>query len=375
MIHDKENKRVVVKIGSSSLTSSQGELSRRKLEKLINEVVLLKDEGYEVLLVSSGAVAAGYRKLGCLTRPDSLPERQAAASIGQGLLMETYSELFVSHGYIASQILLTRSDLANEERYNNAQNTINVLLERGVIPIVNENDSVTTDELKFGDNDTLSAKVAALVDAHQLIVLSDVDGLYDGDPKSSDSKLIEHVYDITEEIESVAGGSGSSVGTGGMKSKIDAFKIAMASGISAFLGRATVSNIIYDAVHLQARGTYFDPNPESLNLDKKQQWIAFNSGPEGELVLKNSRVGEVIEEEVHIYPADIEAVRGSFEKEAVVRILDEANVEVGLGVVNFSSSMIKQWSDVDSNLKSGNEIAIDKEQFVCHLTTKVSMKL
>ncbi|MYL32010.1 glutamate 5-kinase [Pontibacillus yanchengensis] len=375
MIHGTENKRIVVKIGSSSLTSSQGELSRRKLEKLINEVVLLKDEGYEVLLVSSGAVAAGYRKLGCLTRPDTLPERQAAASIGQGLLMETYSELFVSHGYIASQILLTRSDLANEERYNNAQNTINVLLERGVIPIVNENDSVTTDELKFGDNDTLSAKVAALVDANQLIVLSDVDGLYDGDPKSSDSKLIEHVYDITEEIESVAGGSGSSVGTGGMRSKIDAFKIAMASGISAFLGRATVSNIIYDAAHLHARGTYFDPNPDSLNLDKKQQWIAFNSGPEGELVLKNSRVGEIIEEEVDIHPKDVDTVRGSFEKGAVVRILDEANVEVGLGVVNFSSTMMKQWHDVDPNLKTGNEIAIDKEQFVCHLTTKVSMKL
>ncbi|MFC0524605.1 glutamate 5-kinase [Pontibacillus salicampi] len=370
-----ESKRIVVKIGSSSLTSTQGELSRRKLEKLIHEVVLLKDEGYEVLLVSSGAVAAGYRRLGFLSRPESLPERQAAASVGQGLLMETYSELFVSHGYVASQILLTRSDLAHEERYNNARNTINVLLERGIIPIVNENDSVTTDELKFGDNDTLSAKVAALVDADQLIVLSDVDGLYNGNPATTpDAELIEEVYHITEDIVKVAGGSGSKVGTGGMKSKIDAFKIAMAAGVSSFLGRSTTANIIYDAVHARAIGTYFIANTEVENLDKKQQWIAFNSGPEGNIVLKRDRVQDIVNGLAGIAPDDIDEISGHFEGKAVVRVLDHKGVELGLGVVNYASVMLKQWDAVDPGLKTGEELAINVDQFVSHHFHNITVK-
>lgn len=179
---DKQIKRVVIKIGSSSLTSMHGEISRKKLEKLVEQIVELKDAGYEVAVVSSGAVAAGYRKLGCIKRPTSLPEKQAAASIGQGLLMESYSELFLSHGYVASQILITRGDFADEKRYTNMKNTLNVLLNRGIIPIINENDTVTIDRLKFGDNDTLSAKVAALIHGDQLIILSDVDGLYTDNP-------------------------------------------------------------------------------------------------------------------------------------------------------------------------------------------------
>ena len=183
---DNEKKRVVIKVGSSSLTSRHGEISRRKLEKLADEIALLKDEGHEIVFVSSGAVAAGYRKLGCIDRPTSLPEKQAAASIGQGLLIEAYSEIFLSHGYVASQILITRSDFSDEKRYNNVRNTLNVLLERGIIPIVNENDTVTVDRLKFGDNDTLSAKVAGLVEADQLMILSDIDGLYDSDPRKNE---------------------------------------------------------------------------------------------------------------------------------------------------------------------------------------------
>ena len=169
-----KQQRVTIKIGSSSLTSRHGEISLKKLEKLVDEIVHLKDAGHDVVLVSSGAVAAGYRKLGCLERPNTLPEKQAAASIGQGLLMESYTKLFLSHGYIASQILITRSDFLDENRYKNVRNTLNVLINRGIIPIVNENDTVAVDRLKFGDNDTLSAKVAGLVDANQLIILSDI---------------------------------------------------------------------------------------------------------------------------------------------------------------------------------------------------------
>jgi len=272
--------RVVIKIGSSSLTSRHGEISRRKIEKLANEIVYLKDLGHEVVLVSSGAVAAGYRRLGCLERPNSLPEKQAAASIGQGLLMESYSELFLSHGYVAAQILITKSDFLDEDRYKNVRNTLNVLLERGMVPIVNENDTVTNDVLNFGDNDTLSAKVAGLIDADHLVILSDIDGLYNEDPtRSTNARLLENVTEITPEIEAAAVGSSTKIGTGGMKSKIEAVKIAMASGITTFLGNAARKNIIIDGVVGKAKGTYFKSKKSSTYLTHKERWIAFNSVP------------------------------------------------------------------------------------------------
>ncbi|MCA0971974.1 glutamate 5-kinase [Halobacillus litoralis] len=369
----KETKRIVIKIGSSSLTSLHGEISRRKLEKLVDEVVRLKDDGHEVLLVSSGAVAAGYRKLGCLERPSSLPEKQAAASIGQGLLMESYSDLFLSHGYNGSQILITRSDFSDENRYNNARNTINVLLERGIIPIVNENDTITIDRLKFGDNDTLSAKVAGLVDADQLIILSDIDGLYDDDPrKNQNAELLETVHDITPEIEAVAGEPGSDVGTGGMKSKIDAFKITMASGISSFLGKAGVEDIVYDAVYGDARGTYFEANQDSENLDQKKQWIAFNSGPEGEVIIDHRAKESVVDMKKSLLAMNIHHVKGRFKKGAVVRIHDLHGEEIGLGVVNYSSEQLKEMIELtEPELESYEKAAIDRKDFVCHL--EVSM--
>jgi glutamate 5-kinase len=258
MIVNKKRLRVVIKIGSSSLTSRHGEVSRNKLEKLTKEMVQLKDLGHEVVLVSSGAVAAGYRKLGCLKRPDNLPEMQAAASIGQGLLMESYSELFLSHGYLVGQILITKSDFSDEVRYKNLRNTLSVLLERGIIPVVNENDTVTIGHLKFGDNDTLSAKVAGLIDADQLIILSDINGLYNANPmKNSNAQLMELVTKITPDIEAYAGDSENVMGTGGMKSKIEAVKIAFASGIPAFIGNATQHNILVEAIYRKAKGTYF----------------------------------------------------------------------------------------------------------------------
>ncbi len=369
----KENKRVVIKIGSSSLTSMHGEISRRKLEKLVDEVVRLKDDGHEVLLVSSGAVAAGYRKLGCLTRPSTLPEKQAAASIGQGLLMESYSDLFLSHGYMGSQILITRSDFSDENRYNNARNTINVLLERGIIPIVNENDTITIDRLKFGDNDTLSAKVAGLVDADKLIILSDIDGLYDADPrKDEDAKLLDRVHEITPEIEDAAGDPGSDVGTGGMKSKIDAFKIAMASGINSFLGKAGTENIVYDAVYHNATGTYFESKPENENLDQKKQWIAFNSGPEGEVIIDHRAKESIVEMKNSLLPMNVHHVKGRFKSGSVVRIHDLNGEEIGLGVVNYSSEKLKEMiSLTEPELESYEKAAIERKDFVCHL--EVSM--
>ncbi|WP_226668297.1 glutamate 5-kinase [Metabacillus litoralis] len=364
---DNEKKRVVIKVGSSSLTSRHGEISRRKLEKLADEIALLKDEGHEIVFVSSGAVAAGYRKLGCIDRPTSLPEKQAAASIGQGLLIEAYSEIFLSHGYVASQILITRSDFSDEYRYNNVRNTLNVLLERGIIPIVNENDTVTVDRLKFGDNDTLSAKVAGLVEADQLIILSDIDGLYDSDPrKNEEAKLLEKVYEITPEIEEGAGESGSNVGTGGMKSKIDAVKIAMASGISTFLGKATVSNILGDAVNGDARGTYFEVTNETVNLNQKKQWIAFHSGPEGELVINQHVKMSIADHKHSIYSSDIEQVNGQFEKGSVIRILDHEGERIGLGVVNYSNYELENLRKTTGEEEKKQEV-VHFDDLVCEL--------
>ncbi|RBW70740.1 glutamate 5-kinase [Bacillus taeanensis] len=376
MVSEHDRKRIVIKIGSSSLTSRHGEISRRKLERLVDEVALLKDEGYEVLLVSSGAVAAGYRKLGCIERPTSLPEKQAAAAVGQGLLIEAYSELFLSHGYVASQILITRSDFSDHTRYSNARNTINVLLERGIIPIINENDTVTADRLKFGDNDTLSAKVAALVNADQLIILSDIDGLYNDDPrKNPNAKLLEEVNEITPEIEASAGEPGSSVGTGGMRSKIDAVKIAFAAGVEVFLGHAIRRNILYDGVKGEAKGTYFIQKDDAHNLDDKKQWIAFNSGPEGEVRIHDEVRRELFneedsfDEENSLLPSDIVEVKGEFKKGSVVRICDRKGEEIGLGVINYSSWELEKFQH-EKHVLSEKIIedgeAIHGSDIVCH---------
>lgn len=366
-------KRIVIKIGSSSLTSINGEVSRRKLEKLVDEVVRLKESGHEILLVSSGAVAAGYRRLGYLTRPDSLPERQASASIGQGLLIETYSDIFNSHGYIASQILITRDDFSDENRYNNARNTINVLLERGIVPIVNENDTISMDFLKFGDNDTLSAKVAGLVDADQLIILSDIDGLYDADPRKDETaKLLHEVHEITPTIEAAAGDPGSANGTGGMKSKIDAIKIAMASGISSFLGNAATKHIVYDAVHNNAKGSYFEPKDNIQNLNQKKQWIAFNSGPEGEVTVNHTIREAIIKKRISLNPTDLRTVSGRFDKGAVVTIIDVDGEVIGLGIMNYSSKALnKLINKTGIETISDEKVAIESKHLVCHLDADV----
>ncbi|WP_338447988.1 glutamate 5-kinase [Niallia oryzisoli] len=366
--------RIVIKIGSSSLTSRHGEISHKKLEKLADEIVHLKDLGHEVVLVSSGAIAAGYRKLGCLKRPSSLPEKQAAASIGQGLLMESYSKLFLSNGYVASQILITRSDFLDEDRYKNMRNTLNVLLERGIIPIVNENDTVTIDRLKFGDNDTLSAKVAGIIDADQLVILSDIDGLYDADPsKHLHASLVEHVNEITAEIEASAGGSGSSVGTGGMKSKIEAVKIAMASGITTFLGNASKKNIVKDAVIGKARGTYFKADTPALHLNQRKKWIAFHSHPEGEIIITKEAKIRMVEEHKSLLASGIQDLNGQFEKGAVIRIIDTSGHEVGCGVVNYSNEDLLYLSKHSSDTRISQPYVIDINHFVCHLDVPITV--
>jgi glutamate 5-kinase len=374
MIPNKRKQRVVIKVGSSSLTSRHGEISRMKLEKLVREIAQLRDLGHEVVLVSSGAVAAGYRKLGCLERPSTLPEKQAAASIGQGLLMESYSDLFISHGYIAAQILITRADFLDEDHYQNVRNTLNVLIERGIVPIVNENDTVTIDRLKFGDNDTLSAKVAGLIDAETLIILSDIDGLYDADPSEEPTaKLLSYVSEITPAIEAAAGGSTSNLGTGGMSTKIEAVKIAMASGITTFLGNAALENIVVDAVYEQAKGTYFKGANQTSTLNQKKKWIAFHSGPEGAILLKSSGVNRLLIKRENLLASDIQQISGPFCKGAVIRILDYAGSDIGLGIIQYPSEELEKLmvTSYKQNM-SDTSFILFIDDFVCHLDVPIS---
>ncbi|MFT9848989.1 glutamate 5-kinase [Aneurinibacillus sp. REN35] len=369
--YGKHRKRIVIKIGSSSLTSVQGELSRHKLNMLVDEVTDLRDEGYEVILVSSGAVAAGYRKLGCLTRPTELSLTQAAASIGQGLLMEAYSERFLSHGYVASQILITRGDFSDRKRYRNVRNAINVLLERGIVPIINENDTITVERLRFGDNDTLSAKVAGLADADQLIILSDIDGLYDGDPRRNpEARLLRNVKEITPEIEALAGDSGSSVGTGGMRSKIDAVKIAAASGVPTFIGKANTPRILTQAVKEGARGTYFEAQKED-NLDGKKQWIAFNSGTEGDIIVTDQALEVIMNQDRHLEMAHIQNVLGQFSKNSVVRILTGDNREIGRGVVMCDADELRRCIGGQSAKSHNEKAVIAAGEMVCSVHVPV----
>ena len=232
-----KKQRMVVKIGSSSLTNHQGEIDQAKFNDHIEALSQLQKAGHEIIVVSSGAVAAGFARLGYSSRPLTIKGKQAAAAVGQGLLMQSYIEKFSAHGIVPAQILLTRIDFSNRERYRNAFATLTELLERGILPIINENDTVSVEELTFGDNDMLSALVSGFLHADQLIILTDINGLYESNPhKNPMAKRLDHLEQITDKLLEGAGDTGSKIGTGGMKSKLLAAKTANSLGVSVFIG-------------------------------------------------------------------------------------------------------------------------------------------
>lgn len=259
----KDVHRLVIKVGSSTITHPNGLLNLYRIDHLVRQIADLHNRGIEVVLVTSGAIGAGFRKLGLKEKPKSIPESQAAAAVGQGILMHTYEKFFSEYGQTVAQILITREDIVNEERFMNARNTFSELLQRGIIPIVNENDATIVDEIKFGDNDTLSAQVSSVINAQLLILLSDIDGLYNCNPRTNkDAVLIDEVLKVTEEIEAAAGGAGSSLGTGGMFTKIKAAKIATASGTSMIIANGETPNIIVSLLNYENLGTLFLKNEE-----------------------------------------------------------------------------------------------------------------
>ncbi len=250
--------RVVVKIGTSSLTHSTGNLNIRRVEELCKVLSDLKNFGHEVILVSSGAIAMGIGKLSLKERPHDVPTKQAAAAVGQCELMYTYDRLFQKYHHTVAQLLLTGSDFRQDDRYHNFQNTMQRLLELNVLPIVNENDTIATEEIKVGDNDTLSALVAVSIRADRLILLSDIDGLYTADPhKCSEAELIHEVEKITDDILALAGGEGSPLGTGGMKTKLHAAQICTDAGCEMVILNGTKPNLLYDLFDGVDVGTKF----------------------------------------------------------------------------------------------------------------------
>jgi len=323
--------RVVVKVGSSSLTGRDGRLAPDRLDALVDALVAARTRGHEVVLVSSGAIASGLGPLGLRRRPRDLATQQAAASVGQGLLVHRYTESAARHGVPVGQVLLTADDVVRRAHYRNAQRTLYRLLQIGALPVVNENDTVATEEIRFGDNDRLAALVAHLVHADLLVLLSDVAGLFDGDPRRGGSRLVTEVRDDADLAGVRLGRSGASgLGTGGMASKVAAARMAAAAGIRAVLA---AGEAVGDVLSGRPVGTTFVPRP--ARLPTRLLWLAYAATTRGSLRLDPGAVAAVVRRRMSLLPAGITAVAGAFAAGDPVDLLDQNGHVVARGLVNF----------------------------------------
>jgi glutamate 5-kinase len=328
-------KRVVVKVGTSTLTHSTGKLNLWRIEKLVRELADLANQGKEIILVSSGAVGAGMDVLGITERPKTIPEKQAAAAVGQGRLMHTYDKFFGEYGQVVAQVLLTREDSVKRARYTNSRNTLLKLLEMGVIPVINENDAVSIDELKIGDNDTLSAMVASIVDADVLIILSDIEGVYTDNPQTNpEAQLIGEITDITPDIEALAGGAGTLRGTGGMYTKIQAGKIAVNSGVTMVIASGLQGGVLRDVLSGENVGTIFLSKENRLQIRKK--WLAFGARIEGVLTVDKGCEKALLSGGSSLLAAGITAVTGDFEHGNTISVVTLEGREVARGIANYN---------------------------------------
>ncbi len=325
--------RVVVKVGSSSLTTAAGGIDPDRVRSLVDTLAGLRARGAEVVLVSSGAIAAGLAPLGLPRRPRDLATQQAAASVGQGLLVHRYTEEFARHGQTVGQVLLTVDDVTRRSHYRNAYRTFAKLLEMGTVPIVNENDTVATSEIRFGDNDRLAALVAHLVHADLLLLLSDVDGLYDGHPDEPGTRLLSEVSS-DDDLESVSvrrpGTAG--IGTGGMQTKVEAARIATGAGIAVVLTSAGQAAAALDGARV---GTMF--HPTGRRRPTRLLWLAHATEPKGSLVLDDGAVQAVLDRRASLLPAGITGVAGTFAGGDPVDLVDAAGTPVARGLVNYDS--------------------------------------
>lgn len=335
-----EERRLVIKVGTSLLTNSEGRLDLGQIERLAAEISSLRQEGHRVLLVSSGAIAAGVGKLGWSQKPATLADKQAAAAVGQVTLMERYEACFSKNGVPVGQVLLTRQDLEDRARYLNARTTLLKLLDLGVVPIINENDTVAVEEIRVGDNDTLAAIVAAKVEADLVILLTDVEGLF---PAKGLSPLapIRRVEAITPEIEALARKTtGFWGGTGGMSTKIQAARIATASGVTLVIASGRKPGVLQRVVNGEPEGTLFVPQTRAMGA--KKRWIAFGARPKGKLHVDAGAAEAVVRKGRSLLPSGISRVEGRFQIGEMVSVVGPDGHEAGRGLVNFSSKDLER---------------------------------
>jgi glutamate 5-kinase len=334
-------KRLVVKIGSNILADRKEGLDTKRISSIVRDISELHDKGYDVVIVSSGAVAAGMQKLGLKEKPRDIKLKQAAAAVGQSNLMWAYERSFGDHGKKVAQVLLTRDDFSDRKRYINSKNTLMTLLSYRVIPIINENDTVATDEIKFGDNDYLASLVAGIIESERLVILSDVEGLYTDDPgRSSGARLLQYVDEITPEIEEMAGGAGSIVGTGGMYSKILAAKRAVNHGIAVHIISGRKDGLLKSILKGKPCGTLFKPKEERLS--SRKGWIAYGSRSKGSFIIDEGAVKALVEGGKSLLPSGIVSAEGDFDIGDAVYCLDARGNRVAKGLTNYSSAEIKK---------------------------------
>ena len=338
----KKAKRIVVKVGTSTITYANGKRNFSQIDRLARELSDLQNQGKEMILVSSGAVAVGVDRLGLPAKPSTIPGKQACAAVGQGVLMHTYEKLFADYGQIVAQVLITRTEAIDRHRYTNCRNTFMTLLQQGVIPIVNENDVVALDELKIGDNDNMSALVAGIVDADLVIILSDIDGLYTANPATHpEATLVHTVQEITPEIEASAGGVGSSRGTGGMATKIQAAKAATNSGIQLVIASGTEKNAIPRILQGEEIGTLFVSRENRLQFRKR--WLAFGAKIQGSIVVDDGCAKAIRKAGgCSILPAGIYQVVGDFQTGSTVSVIDKEGHELARGLVHYTASELER---------------------------------
>ena len=334
----KSASRLVVKLGTGVLTDSRKLIDPAQLEQLVAQMAAQRKAGREIILVTSGAVGAGMGALGYETRPTELAEKQACAAVGQSRLMAAYDKLFSAHGLVVAQVLLTHEDLEHHERHLNARNTLVTLLQRGVVPIINENDAVSFTEIKFGDNDKLSALVASLLPADLLVILTTVDGVIENFGKKN-AKQLSLIEKINADVEGMAGGTTSATAVGGMKSKIDAAKIVVRSGIPLVIASGKKKNVLAKILDGADEGTLFVAKPNKLQGRKR--WIAFFHHPKGTLVVDDGAKKALREAGKSLLPPGVARCEGEFAADDVVRICDLNGTEFARGIAKFSADEIR----------------------------------
>ena len=346
-------KRIVIKVGSGVLTSAGG-LNMAVIDDLVTEICALKEKGFEVLVVSSGAIASGLKKIGMAKRPQSVSQQQAMAAVGQSSLIMAYEDAFERHGHKVAQILLTRDDLTHRRRYLNARNTLFTLLSWNIVPIINENDTVVVDEIKFGDNDNLSAMVTNLTESQLLINLTDIDGLFDKDPRNhDDAKLIDVVEKADRKIMRYASSIPGFLGTGGMASKIKAARKVALRGVPAIIANGLKPGILDLIFSGKEEGTLFLPG--ETTLCSRKHWIAFTKSPKGEIVIDRGAERAILKKGKSLLPSGMVEVRGRFSLGNSVLLLNEAGDQIAVGMVNYHSGDIRKImgaksSEIESRL-------------------------